>query len=317
MNIRELRGKLKLSQQGLADETGIPKGRIAQWEAGNANPKVEDTIKLRYFFTREGVLPLRDWNEELLHQGAIARSGALRKFIQEYSDGPDFEELLSNYVVFGDFEPIIKNLEKRGIKINRDELLETLKNDLDRQEVSNEMSKDLNTEHPNSGQSILTYQQQRNIQKNKTEPFMVPFMPIKAQAGYVRAIDQEMFIDNMEKYAIPPGVDYRGAIWRYWEVEGDSMEPTFHSNDIILTSQVHQMDWEQLRNFYLYVIVTAERVLFKRIYCKNELEWVLISENEENYPQQLLQAESVKEVWVYRRSIVNKAPPIKMFEIKI
>lgn len=163
----------------------------------------------------------------------------------------------------------------------------------------------------------LTYLQKRNQQKNQPTPYMVPFVPVKAQAGYVRAIDQSMFVDAMEKYAIPPGVDYHGAIWRYWEIEGDSMEPSFHSGDIILTSQVHKMDWEQLRNFYLYVIVTEERVIFKRLYCMNPLEWVLISENEEHYPQQILQAESVKEVWVYRRSIVNKAPVPKMYEIKV
>lgn len=156
--------------------------------------------------------------------------------------------------------------------------------------------------------------------KTKSSPskqFMVPLVPVRAQAGYVRAIDQETFMDTMEQYALPPGVNPHGAIWRYWEVEGDSMEPAFHSGDIILTSQVHQMDWENLRNFYLYVIVTHERVLFKRIYCKNQLEWVLISENEGQYPQQLLPIEYIKEVWVFRRSIVSKAPPSKEFKINV
>jgi phage repressor protein C with HTH and peptisase S24 domain len=153
--------------------------------------------------------------------------------------------------------------------------------------------------------------------KNSTQPYLVPFFPVKAQAGYVKAYDQEVYMDTLEKYALPPGVNPHGAVWRYWEVEGDSMEPAFKSGDVILTSQVPQMDWENLRNYYLYVIVTAERVLLKRIYCKNLLEWVLISDNEENYPQQLLPSESVKEVWVFRRSIRADAKPPKVFEIKI
>jgi phage repressor protein C with HTH and peptisase S24 domain len=165
--------------------------------------------------------------------------------------------------------------------------------------------------------NLESFTERRRKQKVKENPYLVPFMPVKAQAGYVRAIDQEVFIDTLERYALPPGVNPQGAVWRYWEVEGDSMEPAFHSGDIILTSQVHQLDWENLRNFYLYVIVTQDRVLFKRLYAKNELEWVLISENEELYPQQLLPVEYIKEVWVYRRSIVNKAPPTKMFEIKV
>lgn len=163
----------------------------------------------------------------------------------------------------------------------------------------------------------VSFLEKRRNKKNNDKQILVPLVPVKAQAGYVRAMDQSNFINTMDEYALPPGVDPMGAIWRYWEVEGDSMEPVFHNGDMILTSQVHKMDWENLRNFYLYVIVTAERVLFKRLYCKNELEWVLISENEDNYPQQLLQAEFVKEVWVYRRSIVNKAPPTKKFEIKV
>lgn len=163
------------------------------------------------------------------------------------------------------------------------------------------------------------YRERRLAGKTNGNPelFTAPLVPVKAQAGYVRAIDQATFIDTLDQYALPPGVKPQGAIWRYWEVEGDSMEPAFHEGDVILTSQVHQMDWENLRNFYLYVIVTEERVLFKRIYCKNTMEWVLISENEGQYPQQLLPVEYIKEVWVFRRSIRSKAPPTKEFKITV
>jgi hypothetical protein len=58
-------------------------------------------------------------------------------------------------------------------------------------------------------------------------------------------------------------------------------------------------------------------VLFKRLYCKNALEWVLISDNEKEFPQQLLPVESIKEVWVMRRHIVNKVPVPQKFEIKV
>lgn len=166
-------------------------------------------------------------------------------------------------------------------------------------------------------EAATTYLDKRRSKKNESKQFLVPLVPVKAQAGYVRAADQSRFIDSMDEYALPPGVDPLGAVWRYWEVEGDSMEPAFHSGDFILTSQVHKMDWDNLRNFYLYVIVTDDLVLFKRIFCKNQLEWVLISENEDTYPQQLLQAEAVKEVWVFRRHIVNHAPPSKRFKINV
>jgi phage repressor protein C with HTH and peptisase S24 domain len=159
--------------------------------------------------------------------------------------------------------------------------------------------------------------EKRRKQKNSHKIPMAPLIPIKAQAGYVKAIDQQIYIETLEQFALPPGVKAQGANWAYWEIEGNSMEPVFKNGDIILTSQVPQMDWENLRNFYIYVIVTDERVLFKRIYCKNALEWVLISENEDLYPQQLLSVEYIKQVWVYRKTIKTDAAPTKTFEIKV
>lgn len=167
------------------------------------------------------------------------------------------------------------------------------------------------------GGTTNTEIEKRRISKTIPSPYLVPFLPIKAQAGYVKAIDQEVYLDTLEKYALPPGVDPTGTIWRYWEVEGDSMEPTFKQGDIVLTSFVHHLDWENLRNFYTYVIVTQDRVLIKRVYCKNAVEWVLISDNEDQYAQQLLPIEEIKEVWVYRKTWSTRAAPPKVFEIKV
>ena len=50
MNIKDLRIKNKLTQQELADMTGIPKGRINGWEQNGSKPKYEDMIILREFF---------------------------------------------------------------------------------------------------------------------------------------------------------------------------------------------------------------------------------------------------------------------------
>lgn len=165
--------------------------------------------------------------------------------------------------------------------------------------------------------SSYSYIENRRAKKSAHEPFTAPFFPVKAQAGYVKAYDQTVYVDALEQYALPPGVNPQGAIWRYWEVDGESMEPEFHKGDVILTSQVPQMDWENIRNFYLYVLVTEDTVCFKRVFCKNEREWVLISVNEDIYPQKLINVEEIKEVWVFRRQILSKAPTSKIYEIKV
>jgi transcriptional regulator with XRE-family HTH domain len=51
MNIKEERLKTGLSQQQLADKTGIPKDRIGKWEQGKGKPKAEDSKILIDFFS--------------------------------------------------------------------------------------------------------------------------------------------------------------------------------------------------------------------------------------------------------------------------
>lgn len=203
-----------------------------------------------------------------------------------------------------------QDIEKTGIIKKADVLTRILeKTQVPLDDLSRETKKIARTDD--------SYLAIRRSAKAISQPYLVPMVPFKAQAGYVRAFDQMEFLDTLEKYALPPGVDPRGAEWRYFEVEGDSMEPTFHSGDIVLASMVPREDWTQLRNFYIYVIVTHEALLLKRIYMKSMDEWVLISDNEKLYDQQLINAHNVRELWVFRRHIVNKAPVPKMFEIKV
>jgi transcriptional regulator with XRE-family HTH domain len=46
MNVKELRSKFGLSQQQLANLTGIPKGRINAWEQKGIKPKYDDMMVL-------------------------------------------------------------------------------------------------------------------------------------------------------------------------------------------------------------------------------------------------------------------------------
>lgn len=52
MTVKDLRDETGLSQQELADATGIPKDRIGKWEQGKGKPKVEDQKKLDAFYSK-------------------------------------------------------------------------------------------------------------------------------------------------------------------------------------------------------------------------------------------------------------------------
>lgn len=165
--------------------------------------------------------------------------------------------------------------------------------------------------------TAASYLTARRDSKNKALPFTAPLVPVKARAGYVSSYDQTDYINTLETYALPPGVNPVGAVWRYFEIDGDSMEPTFTKGDIVLASMVLFDDWQEIRNFYIYVVVTDSQVLIKRLYRKTAKMWVMISDNEESYDQEPLQVDTIKELWVFRRKINSKAPPPKKFEIKI
>jgi len=58
----------------------------------------------------------------------------------------------------------------------------------------------------------------------------------------------------------------------------------------------------------VYVILTDEQLLVKRVYRKNEKEWILISDNIENYPQVPIEVSNIKQVWTLRRHIRSRLP---------
>jgi phage repressor protein C with HTH and peptisase S24 domain len=169
--------------------------------------------------------------------------------------------------------------------------------------------------HPAPSKMLVPYVEQRRDKKAEKTVIEVPLVAQKAQAGYAKSYDQVDYLDGLEKYALPPGVNGTGAVWSYFEVDGDSMEPTFYSGDVVLATLLPHEDWADIKNFCVYVILAGEQLLIKRVYRKSPDMWVLISDNEEQYPQLLLPVYSIKQIWTFRRHIRSKVAPPREFKI--
>jgi len=156
-------------------------------------------------------------------------------------------------------------------------------------------------------QKARPYVEQRREQKNIPEQFMVPLVPVKAQAGYVKGFEQTDFLQGLERFSLPPGVNPRGLEWSYFEVDGDSMEPSIAPGDVLLTSLLPQEDWAQIRDAHVYVILTGEQLLVKRVRQDGGDKWTLISDNT-SYPQVELSMDKIKQVWTSRRHIRSRIP---------
>jgi phage repressor protein C with HTH and peptisase S24 domain len=153
------------------------------------------------------------------------------------------------------------------------------------------------------------YHLERRERKRETTPLEVPLVGIKAQAGYIKGYEHVDYMDTLEKYSLPPGVNPTGAVWSYFEVDGDSMEPTFSAGDVILASMLPQEDWNDVKNNSVYIILTNQQLLVKRIYRQHTNEWILISDNGEAYPPVPVSLSDIKQVWTFRRHIRSKVPP--------
>ncbi len=171
------------------------------------------------------------------------------------------------------------------------------------------------TAHANPAKAAIPYVDQRREQKAERVQIQVPLVAQKAQAGYVKSYDHTDYIDSLEKYTLPPGVNGAGAVWSYFEVDGDSMEPTFSAGDVVLASMLSPEDWSDIKNFCVYVILAGDQLLIKRVYRKSADMWVLLSDNDEQYPQMLLPVHTVKQVWTFRRHIRAKVASPREFKI--
>lgn len=145
----------------------------------------------------------------------------------------------------------------------------------------------------------------RREQKNSGHTTMVPLVPVKAQAGYAHSYSNTDFLNKLELYPILPGIDPRGAVWRYFEVQGDSMEPGLYERDLVLVSMVPPEDWKDVKKEQVYVIVTGEEVLIKLIFPIDRENWLLRSTNK-RHKDRKLEISNIKELWYFRRLVSNK-----------
>lgn len=141
------------------------------------------------------------------------------------------------------------------------------------------------------------------------------YVPISAQAGYAKSFNDPLFINTMERLYIP-GLPYKGDEYRYFDVEGDSMHPTIEDGMQVIGQKIEPEYWSKTKNFYIHVVVLDSMILIKRIFRKDDAHLVLISDND-TYPQQLINIEEIKEIWLVKRVLSWKMPPPRHYNIEV
>jgi len=147
-----------------------------------------------------------------------------------------------------------------------------------------------------------SYISKRRAQKLAAGRGDIPFVPIKAAAGYLAGFADPEFIDELNTFTLPmlAGGDYRA-----FEIVGDSMMPT-PSGSVVVGEKVENL--ENLKTSNTYVVVSkTEGIVYKRVMKNNRQKnkFTFVSDNPAYQPYTVA-AEDIVEVW-QAQMIIAKA----------
>jgi transcriptional regulator with XRE-family HTH domain len=121
----------------------------------------------------------------------------------------------------------------------------------------------------------------------------IPFVPVKAAAGYLAGFADPEFIDELNTFTLPM---LTGGNYRAFEIVGDSMLPT-PSGSVIVGEKIENL--EEVKSNLTYVVVSRnEGIVYKRIMktSRTKAKLTLVSDNPQYQPYSV-NAEDILEVW--------------------
>lgn len=136
----------------------------------------------------------------------------------------------------------------------------------------------------------------------------IVLVPYKLKAGYLEGYNDPNFIKKLPTFRMP---GLSNGIFRMFEIEGNSMFPTFPSRSYVVCQFVE--NWiTGIKDGRVYAIISneVEDGLIKR--CVNKIKkynnLIVKSDNRQNYPTQNINPESIKEVWEFKLHLNFSVP---------
>jgi transcriptional regulator with XRE-family HTH domain len=146
------------------------------------------------------------------------------------------------------------------------------------------------------------YLAKRRAIKMNSGPSEIPFVPVKAAAGYLAGYADPEFIDELNTFTLPM---LTGGNYRAFEIIGDSMLPT-PSGSVIVGEKVN--DLTDVKDDTPCIVVSRnEGIVYKRIQKdgKQHNKLTLVSDNPIYHPY-TVNADEVIEMW-QAQVVISKA----------
>ncbi|MBT0585608.1 XRE family transcriptional regulator [Alteromonas oceanisediminis] len=130
---------------------------------------------------------------------------------------------------------------------------------------------------------------------------LIPLIDQEAHAGYIKQCHEPDHVSSLNVYRIP---GFETGNYRMFEIEGDSMLPTIHPREIVVTEVVQ--DWETLENGTLCVVISEDGVVAKRLYqYKEDPDLIICKSDNTEYKTYSLALGDIKEVWAVKAKITS------------
>ena len=147
-----------------------------------------------------------------------------------------------------------------------------------------------------------SYMAKRRAMKLASGRSDIPFVPIKAAAGYLAGYADPEFVDELNTFTLPM---LSGGNYRAFEIVGDSMLPT-PSGSVIVGEKLENL--EDIKNNTTCIVISRhEGIVYKRVQKNNRTKnkLTLISDNPVYHPY-TINSEDVLEMW-QAQMIIAKA----------
>jgi transcriptional regulator with XRE-family HTH domain len=146
------------------------------------------------------------------------------------------------------------------------------------------------------------YLARRRAQKLAAGRSEIPFVPVKAAAGYLAGYADPEFIDELNTFTLPM---LTGGDFRAFEIVGDSMMPT-PSGSIIVGEKVDNV--EEVKTNQTYIVVSkSDGIVYKRVMrnTRQKNKFTLVSDNP-TYQPYTVNADEIIEIWL-AKMVLSKA----------
>lgn len=180
----------------------------------------------------------------------------------------------------------------------------------DNSQINNIQGKYINPDTKGHLQNVDMFSRVNGVSMNSG----IIFVPISLHREYCEQRQNQDFMKTLPTLSIE-GLPYTSE-HRNFEVPTDNLSPHYNIGDRVFGAPVN-LDAKAIPQYFPYIIVTDSEILIGQIFRKGNGDYVLISEDEEAYPQRLLEKNEVKELWKIEGYINMQPPKLKKPKIKI